>query len=333
MFEIVRFENPSLLYFLLLLPAMVGYYIYRLKRGGGATVRVSSLSGMVRAPKSFKYYLRHAPLVMRLLAVGLLVLAVARPQRVISGENVNTEGIDIVMSLDISGSMLARDFAPDRLEAAKSITAQFIMDRPSDRVGLVVFAGEAFTQSPLTTDRAALVNLLQGIRSGMITDGTAIGNGLATAVNRLKESDSPSKVIVLLTDGVNNSGQIDPMSAAQIAADYGIRVYTVGVGTQGVAPYPAYDAFGNLIFQNAKVEIDEKMLGEISKLTGGDYFRATDNDSLKEIYAQINKLEKAKVEVEQFTQYRYVYHALALMALVLLLGEFFVRYFVLRRLP
>lgn len=327
-----KFANPDLLWLLVLLPLMVAYYIYR-TRQGGAAVRFSSIDNFVGIPKGITYYLRHIPFVMRLGAVALLIVAIARPERVETSSNSNAEGIDIMIALDISSSMLARDFKPDRFEAAKDISSKFILERPTDRVGLVIFAGEAFTQSPLTTDQVSLVNLLSSVQMGVIADGTAIGNGLATAVNRLKESQAKSKVIVLLTDGVNNSGQIDPMGAAEIAKEYGIRVYTIGVGTQGVAPYPTYDPWGNIIFQDAKVEIDEKLMQEIAQATGGRYFRATDNTKLAEIYAEINSLEKTKVEVENYTKYSEVFHPFLLLALILLLLEIACRYFVFKQLP
>ena len=237
------------------------------------------------------------------------------------------------MSLDLSGSMLARDFTPDRLGAAKEVASNFIMDRPNDRIGLVVFAGESFTQCPLTTDKRSLLNLLGSVKSGMIDDGTAIGNGLATAVNRLRESKAKSKVIILLTDGINNSGQIAPLTAAEIAQSYGIRVYTVGVGTMGMAPYPVIDMWGHLSFQPMKVEIDEKMLSQIAQMTGGKYFRATDNRRLKDVYDEINQLERSKVEVENFTRYQERFTLFVVLALILLVGEFALRQTWLRRLP
>ncbi|MEG0162375.1 MAG: VWA domain-containing protein [Mucinivorans sp.] len=328
-----KFANPDLLWLLVLLPLMVAYYIYR-TRQGGAAVTISSIDGLGSPTHhTATYYLRHLPFVLRLAIVALIIVAIARPQTSESVTNSNAEGIDVVVALDISGSMLARDFQPDRFNAAKEISANFITERPTDRIGLVVFAGEAFTQSPLTTDHVSLVNLLQGVQMGVIADGTAIGNGLATAVNRLKESDAKSKVIVLLTDGVNNSGQIDPAGAADIAKEYGIRVYTIGVGTEGYAPFPAYDAWGNIVFQNAKVEIDEALLTSIAHKTGGRYFRATDNTKLAEIYAEINKLEKTKVEVENFTKYAEVFHPFLLLALLLIIIEMGCRYFVFKQIP
>lgn len=330
--NIIRFENPQVLWLLIAIAPMIGYYIFRTFQGRAA-VQISSIEGVAASGRTARYWLRHIPFLLRMVVVALLILVMARPQSSEDKTNINSEGIDIVMALDLSSSMLARDFEPDRLEAAKEITSQFIIERRTDRIGLVVFAGEAFTQSPLTTDHVSLVNLLSQVKSGMMDDGTAIGNGLATAVNRLKESTAPSKVIVLLTDGVNNSGQIDPMSAADIAAEYGLRVYTIGVGSEGVAPYPAYDPWGNVVYQMGKVEIDEKLLSDISEKTGGRYFRATDNTKLAEIYGEINKLEKAKVEVENFTKYSEIYHNFLLMAIGFLLLELICRYIVFRQIP
>lgn len=296
-------------------------------------MRISTVDGVRRVPRSIKYYLRHLPIVLRSLSVVLIAVALARPQSAQHNSNSTTEGIDIVMSLDVSGSMLARDFTPDRLGAAKEVASNFIMDRPNDRIGLVVFAGESFTQCPLTTDKRSLLNLLGSVKSGMIDDGTAIGNGLATAVNRLRESKAKSKVIILLTDGINNSGQIAPLTAAEIAQSYGIRVYTVGVGTMGMAPYPVIDMWGHLSFQPMKVEIDEKMLSQIAQMTGGKYFRATDNRRLKDVYDEINQLERSKVEVENFTRYQERFTLFVVLALILLVGEFALRQTWLRRLP
>lgn len=332
MFDIVRFENPRILWLLLVLVPMVAYYVYRTLQGRAA-IRLSTVSGLLKLKHTYRYWLRHTPFVLRLLVVALVIFAMARPQSSEESQNVNAEGIDIVMALDISGSMLARDFSPDRLTAAQDIGSKFIIARPTDRIGLVVFAGEAFTQSPITTDHVSLVNLMNQIKSGMIADGTAIGNGLATAVNRLKESDAPSKVIILLTDGVNNSGQIDPLTAAQIAADYGIRVYTIGVGSEGVAPTPTINAWGGISFVQAKVEIDEDILRQIADKTGGRYFRATDNTKLAEIYAEIDQLEKTKVEVENFVKYSEVYHLWLLLAVGLLMLEMLSRYIFLRQIP
>lgn len=331
MLDIIRYENPKVLWLLLILIPMIAYYIFR-TRQGRAAVQISSIEG-VKAVHTLFYWLRHIPFLLRMGVVALIVVVLARPQSTEHLSSSQSEGIDIVVALDISGSMLARDFQPDRMGAAKEITAQFIVDRPTDRIGLVVFAGEAFTQCPVTSDHVSLINLLQEVKIGMINDGTAIGSGLATAVNRLKDSDMPSKVIILLTDGINNSGEIDPFMAAEIAAEYNIRVYTIGVGTIGRAPYPAYDYFGNIVLQMANVEIDEALLKNISDETGGRYFRATDNTKLAEIYSEINQLEKAKVEVENFTKYTEVYHPFLLLAILLLLIEIFFRYLVLKQIP
>ena len=287
----------------------------------------------MRAPKTVRYYLRHLPFALRAAAFALLVVALARPQDVEQNVRTNTEGIDIMLAIDVSGSMLARDFKPDRITAAKEVAGSFIADRYGDRIGLVAFAGEAFTQSPLTTDQSTLQTLLARIRSGLIEDGTAIGNGLATAINRLRESEAKSKVIILLTDGVNNRGEIAPLTAAEIAKAQGIRVYTIGVGTEGMAPYPAIDMFGNITFVNQKVEIDEKTLTAISDMTGGKYFRATDKAKLKAIYDEINQLEKSKVEVTEHVSYHELYLAWVLAALGLLLAEFLLANLVLKRIP
>lgn len=311
---------------------MIAYYIYRTLQGGAA-IRISTIEGVRRAPRTLRYWLRHAPFVLRCAAYALLVVALARPQDVDEQRRSSAEGIDIMLSIDVSGSMLARDFKPDRITAAKEVAGKFIADRYGDRLGLVVFAGEAFTQSPLTTDQSTLQTMLSRIRSGIIEDGTAIGNGLATAINRLRESDAKSKVIILLTDGVNNRGEIAPLMAADIAADMGIKVYTIGVGTRGKAPYPVVDMFGNMSFQPMDVEIDEETLEAIAERTGGRYFRATDNDKLQSIYDEINQLEKSKVEVTDYTVYHERFLALLLAALGVLLLEFIFSNIILKRIP
>ncbi len=328
----MRFANPYLLWLLVLLAPMIAYYIYRTLQGGAA-IRISTIEGVRRAPRTLRYWLRHAPFVLRCVAFVLLVVALARPQDVDEQRRSSAEGIDIMLAVDVSGSMLARDFKPDRITAAKEVAGRFIADRYGDRLGLVVFAGEAFTQSPLTTDQSTLQTMLSRIRSGIIEDGTAIGNGLATAINRLRESDAKSKVIILLTDGVNNRGEIAPLMAADIAADMGIKVYTIGVGTRGKAPYPVVDMFGNMSFQPMDVEIDEKTLEGIAERTGGRYFRATDNDKLQSIYDEINQLEKSKVEVTDYTVYHERFLALLLAALGVLLLEFVFSNIILKRIP
>ena len=331
--NIEQFAHPYILWFLAVIPLMAVYYIYRLLKRGTAIVTISSVGNIARLPKGAKYYLRHLPAVLKMVAVGLLIVALARPQSTESGTNSNTLGIDIVLSIDISGSMLARDLTPDRITAAKTVARDFIYDRPSDRIGLVAFAGESFTQCPLTTDKATLTTLLSQIKSGIIEDGTAIGNGLATALNRLKDSDSKSKVVILLTDGVNNSGQISPQTAAEIAETLGIRVYTIGVGSEGTAPVPVIDAWGQTRFANMPVEIDEKVLTEIAEKTGGKYFRATDNETLKSIYDEINQLEKNRIESDNFTRYHETYLNWVLLAIVCLVLGFLIQSTYLRRIP
>ena len=328
----MHFASPYYLWLLSALVPMIAYYVWRTLQGG-ASIQISSVEGVVRAPKTVRYWLRHLPFALRLAALALLIVALARPQDVERLSRTNTEGIDIMLAIDVSGSMLARDFRPDRITAAKEVAGSFIADRYGDRIGLVAFAGEAFTQSPLTTDQSTLQTLLARIRSGLIEDGTAIGNGLATAINRLRESNAKSKVIILLTDGENNRGEIAPLTAAEIARDQGIRVYTIGVGTRGTAPYPTVDFFGNPTVVQAKVQIDEKILGEIADLTGGRYFRATDNAKLQSIYDEINQLEKSKVEISQYTTYTEEYLRWAAAALALLLVEFLLRTLWLKSLP
>lgn len=311
---------------------MIAYYVYRTLKGGAA-IRISTVAGVRKAPRTWRYWLRHAPFVLRAVAFSLMIVALARPQGVEQQSKTNAEGIDIMLSLDISGSMLARDFQPDRLTAAKEVAGSFIADRQGDRIGLAVFAGEAFTQSPLTTDKSTLQTLLARVRSGVIEDGTAIGNGLATALNRLRESEAKSKVVILLTDGVNNRGEISPLTAADIAADMGIKVYTIGVGKRGKAPYPAIDMFGNMTYQMMEVEIDEKTLSEIASRTGGKYFRATDKQKLKAIYDEINQMEKSKVEITDLTIYHEEWVPLLLLALALLVLEFLFTHIILKRIP
>ena len=331
----MQFASPHYLWLLTLLAPMTAYYVWRTMQGGAA-IRISTVAGVLHAPKTVRHYLRHLPFALRAAAFALLVVALARPQDIEQNVRTNTEGIDIVLAIDVSASMLARDFRPDRITAAKEVAGSFVADRYGDRIGLVVFAAEAFTQSPLTTDQSTLQTLLARIRSGLIDDsGTAIGNGLATAINRLRESEAKSKVLILLTDGVNNRGQIAPMTAAEIARAQGIRVYTIGVGTEGTAPYPAVDIYGQPTGDvvMAKVEIDEKTLGAMADLTGGKYFRATDNAKLKAIYDEINQLEKSKVEVTERISYHERFLVWALAALGALLLEFLLSNLVLKRIP
>ncbi len=329
----MEFANPHILWSLFALIPLVGYYIYR-QRLGGATITISSIDALRKAPKGWRYYLRHVPFVLRCAALTLLVLAIARPQSAEHHRKTNTEGIDIVLAIDVSGSMLARDFTPDRLTSAKEVAASFVGDRHGDRIGLVVFAGEAATYSPLTTDQASLQTMLGRITSGQMEDGTAIGNGLATAINRLRESDSKSKVVILLTDGVNNSGQIAPLTAAQIAKELGIKVYTIGVGSEKEAPYPVFDERGREVdVVMMRGEIDERILSQIADETGGEYFRATNKRALEAIYEQINTLEKSRVEVEEYTVLYEEMLPFALAALLCLVLEFVINRLILKRIP
>lgn len=326
-----EFANPEYFLLLVLLIPMIVWYVFREKRSH-ADLQFSSLQAFKTMKHAGRVWIRHLLFVLRLLAIVFLVTALARPQASNSWETYSSEGIDIMLALDISGSMLARDFQPDRLEAAKEVATKFIQEREHDRIGLVVFAGESFTQCPLTTDRAVLINLMNDVKSGMIEDGTAIGLGLANAVNRLKDSPGKSKVVILLTDGVNNRGAIAPATAAELAINYGIRVYTIGVGTLGEAPYPMQTPFG-VQMRNMPVEIDEEVLKQIATLTGGQYFRATDNNKLAQIYNEIDKLEKTKTEVKHFSKKQEKYFWFALIGMLLLISESVLRYTVLRKIP
>jgi Mg-chelatase subunit ChlD len=326
------FAHPNYFLLLLLLIPMIGWYIWKLRKSQ-ASMQLSSSSGFDKAPNTYKIYLRHAPFILRMGALVFLVIALARPQTTNKWDVSTTEGIDIIMSLDISSSMLAQDLRPNRMEAAKDVAASFISGRPTDNIGLVVFAAESFTQCPLTTDHAVLLNLLKDVKTGMIEDGTAIGHGLATAVSRLKDSQAKSKVVILLTDGVNNRGEIAPVTAAEIAKAYGIRVYTIGVGTIGEAPYPYQLPGGGVRMMNVQVEIDEKVLTQIAQMTGGLYFRATNNKTLKEIYEEIDQMEKTKMSVQEYSQKEEEFAFFALLGLLLLLLELLLRYTVLKNIP
>ncbi len=327
----ITFKNPEYLYLLLLIIPMIVWYIFQFEKSG-ASVRFSSISGIKNINKGWKHYLRHIPFLLEIIGLSLLIVAIARPQSSSSWESSTTNGIDIAISLDISTSMLAQDFSPNRLEAAKNVATKFIAGRPNDRIGLVVFAGESFTQCPLTTDHAVLTNLFNKIKTGMIEDGTAIGNGLATAVSRLKESDAISKVIILLTDGDNNAGQIAPATAAELAKTFGIRVYTIGVGTIGTAPYPVQTPFG-IRTQNVEVKIDEPTLQKIADTTGGEYFRATNNESLKKIYEKIDELEKSKIDVKAHSQKHEEFLKYAILAGLALLLALFLKITLFRNIP
>ena len=331
MFNGIDFAQPGFLLLLLLLPVWIGWYIFRRNRQEPAMIYSTTLPFQMKG-KNGKGIFRHFFFGFRMLALALLILALARPQSPNNWKDVSTEGIDIVIAMDISGSMLAEDFKPNRLEAGKDVAAEFINDRPDDRLGLVVFSGRSFTQCPLTSDHESLLNLFRSVKSGMIDDGTAIGEGLATAVNRLKDSDAKSKVIILLTDGVNNAGVLDPYTAAEIAQTFNLRVYTVGIGTRGKAPYPVQTPFGTQ-YQNVDVEIDEALLQHISELTGGKYFRATDKNKLREIYKEIDMLEKTKFLVREYKRKDERYFPFLLAGVLLAFSEYFLRMTFFRYIP
>lgn len=326
------FEYPHLLWLLVIPALLIVHYIYLELCGRRPHLRVSDIRYWKAGGKSVLSYLRHAPILLRTVALSMIIIAIARPRSSSKMDKIDTEGIDIVLAMDVSTSMLARDFTPDRISAAKDIAIEFISQRPSDRIGIVVFAGESYTQCPLTTDRATLINLMKEILTGLIEDGTAIGNGLATAVARMQGSDAKSRVVILLTDGVNNRGEITPQTAADIAKTYGIRVYTIGVGANGTAPYPVITPWG-VQMQDVEVEIDEDLLKGIAETTGGRYFRATDNTKLSEIYSEINKMEKARTTIDSFPVYKELFMDFALVALICLLLEVVFNAFILKRLP
>ena len=327
----ISFNNPELLYLLVLLLGLVVWYYFKHNKTQ-ASLQLSSLKAFENTPKTFRYYLRHLLVVLRFFAVGLLIVALARPQEISNEQETSTEGIDIMLTLDISSSMLAQDFDPNRLEASKKVAQEFISGRPQDRIGLAIFSGESFTQCPLTADHALLMNLFNDVNQGLIEDGTAIGLGLATAVNRLKDSKAKSKVIILLTDGVNNMGEISPSTAADLAKEFGIRVYTIGVGKNGTAPYPVQTVFG-LRYQDVEVKIDEKTLKEISSKTDGEYFRATNNATLKEIYQTIDKLEKSKISVKKYSHKEELFLFFVSLAFLLLIFELVLKGTILKTIP
>jgi len=330
MFKDITFANLELRWLFLVIPIVIAWYIIK-NKNLNAALNVSTLNNFNQSRVTFKYYLRHLPILFRVFTFALLIVVLMRPQSRSSFKDVKTEGIDIVMAIDISSSMLAKDFSPDRLEAAKDVAQEFIDDRPNDRIGLVIFSGESFTQCPLTTDHAVLKNLFTGIKTGMLADGTAIGNGLATAVARVKDSDAKSKVVILLTDGVNNQGQVAPLMAAEIAKKFNVRVYTVGVGTigQALAPVAMYPD-GSFQYGYVDVNIDEKTLGNIAALTGGKYFRATDNKKLKDVYKEIDRLEKTIFEEKNYTNKAECFFPFLISAASLLLIEFILKNTLLR---
>lgn len=327
----MTFDNPQMFWLLAVPLLLAARYVYMELKDRLPHMRVPSLAPWQAGGSSVLGFLRHLPFALKIAAMCLIITALARPRSSSAMEKVDTEGIDIMLTMDVSTSMLARDFKPDRITAAKDIAIEFIAQRPSDRIGIVVFAGESYTQCPLTTDRSTLINLMKEIDTGLIDDGTAIGNGLATAVARMKDSDARSRVVILLTDGVNNSGEITPQMASDIASTYGIRVYTIGVGANGKAPYPVMTPWG-VQMQDVDVEIDEELLKDIASATGGRYFRATDNTKLSEIYSEINEMEKARTTIDSFPVYQELYARYGIAALVCLLLALFVGV-LLRRLP
>ena len=326
------FEYPKILWFEILPLLLVAHYLWLELGRRNPHLRVSTITPWMASGTGVMSVVRHIPFVLRIFALVMIIIAIARPRSSEKMDRIDTEGIDIVLAMDVSTSMLARDFNPDRISAAKDIAIEFIAQRPSDRMGIVVFAGESFTQCPLTTDRATLINLMKEISTDLIEDGTAIGNGLATAVARIKDSDAKSRVVILLTDGANNRGEITPQMAAEIAKTYGVRVYTIGVGANGMAPYPVMTPWG-VDIQKVQVEIDEALLTEIAQTTGGRYFRATDNTKLMEIYNEINKMETTRTTVDSFPVYKELFTGYALAALAALLLEMILRLFVIKRLP
>ncbi|MGN8067600.1 VWA domain-containing protein [Mucilaginibacter sp. SG564] len=321
-FKGIEFAHPGFFWLFLTIPLMVAWYVWKQRQLQG-TLGVPTLKSFA-IKKSNMARFRHVGIVLRSLAIAAIVVALARPQSSLSWQDSTTEGIDIMIASDISGSMLAEDFKPNRLEAGKNIAIDFIRNRPDDRIGLVIFSGESFTQCPLTIDHDVLINVFADIKNGMIEDGTAIGMGLATAVNRLRTSTAKSKVVILLTDGSNNSGSIPPITAAEIAKQFGVRVYTVGLGTNGYAPYPVPTPMG-IQYQRMKVDIDEGTLSKIATITGGKYFRATNNETLRQIYTQIDKLEKAKIDVTQYRRKTEMFLPWAIIALGLLALEFLLK--------
>ncbi|MBO4481773.1 MAG: VWA domain-containing protein [Bacteroidales bacterium] len=322
----MTFAHPWILLGLLLIPLMVAWWIWRYRKQEAA-VQHSDIDVFDGVNKTLRVRLRWFPYALRIIAVAAMIVALARPQSRLSRQEMKVEGIDIVMAIDISGSMLAEDFSPNRLEAAKKVAADFIEGRKSDRMGLVVFAGEAFTQVPLTIDHHVLLKQLGSLKSGIVRDGTALGDGLATAINRIKDSEAKSKVIILLTDGVNNQGSVDPQSAAEIAAMYGIRLYTIGVGSLGKAPYPFRDQFGRVHYQNIDVEIDEPLMQQMAASTGdGRYFRATNKKALQQIFSQIDDMEKSKIDVTQYAQTRDEHGRWLWIALIAIIAELLIRW-------
>jgi Ca-activated chloride channel family protein len=327
----VIFANPGFFWLFLILPLLITYHLYVIRKRR-SRVTFSSTTSFKNYRPTFRQRLVWLPLVFRILCVSAIIVALARPQSSSKGQDIRTEGISIAMAMDVSGSMLAEDFKPNRIEAAKNVAKDFIDGRITDQIGLVIFGGESFTLCPITTDHAVLKNQLMRANNEMLLDGTAIGEGLATAIARVKDAKTKSKVVILLTDGVNNAGSVAPLTAGEIAKTFGIRVYTIGIGKNGMAPYPVKTPFGTQ-YQDMEVKIDEELLKEISSSTDGKYFRATNNNKLKAIYAEIDKLERTKIEVTEFRRYSEEYWIWAAAAGLFFLLEMTLRYTVLRSLP
>jgi Ca-activated chloride channel family protein len=331
MMQGIIFAAPKYFYLLLLIPFMIGWHWWKYKTKL-TSMKVSTLAGFEGYKKTFRQYLEHLPFIFRILTIALLITCLARPQSASNSQNIATEGIDIMLAMDVSSSMLAEDFKPNRIEASKKVVMDFVQGRNNDRIGLVIFSGESFTQCPLTSDHSVLLNLLEGLQTGVLADGTAIGDGLATSVNHIKDSKAKSKVIILITDGVNNQGAIAPLTAAEIAKTFNIRVYTIGVGTIGVAPYPMQTPYG-IQYQDMPVDLDEPMLKKIAAMADGKYFRATNNSKLNAIYKEIDRLEKTKIEVTEFRKHAEEFLPFALLAGLFLLLEILLRYTLLKSLP
>ena len=327
----VTFASPGFLYLLLGAPLLVFWYIRR-HRAVSSSLRFSTLRPFQQIKPTLRERLRHVPFVLRMVLVVAVIVALARPQKTSDTSTVYAEGIDIVLLVDISTSMLAEDFQPNRIQAAKDVALNFIDGRTNDRIGLVIFAGQSFTQCPMTLDYRVLKDLLRQVKPGMVEDGTAIGMGIAQGVNRIKDSQAKSKVMILLTDGVNNRGEIDPITAGQLAQSFGIRIYAIGVGTVGEAPYPVQTPFG-VRYQNIPVDVDEKTLKAIADITQGEYFRATNNRALKQIYAQIDAMEKTRIEVRSYRSYAELFYPWAAAGLSLAVLEFLLRRTLLRKSP
>jgi len=329
-FNNITFGQPWLLFLFLIIPILI-YWKFNQGKKQIAAIGISSTKGLANS-RSWKNTFQQFPFIFRLLALSCIIVALARPQTKFDETQTEGEGIDIILAIDVSGSMTAQDFTPNRMEAAKKVAEDFVDNRPSDRIGVVIFAGESFTICPLTTDHYVLKSQISQIRNGLLEDGTAIGSGLATSVDRLRNSKAKSKVVILLTDGMNNGGLIDPATALEIAKTFHVKVYTIGVGTDGYAPTPVSTPLG-IVMQNQKVSIDENLLKNIAQHTGGEYFRATDNKSLESIYKQIDKMEKSKVEITTFHRYSEKFYPFIFAAMALLLIEIILRYTLFKKFP